>query len=184
MNDHKSNLRRDLGVVAISIIIAVILAKTGVLKDLLITTQELRFIGSFLAGLFFVSVFTAAPAMVVLAGIAQTTSIWEVALFGGIGALMGDFLIFRFIENHLSEDIQWLVGKTKREKLSSILHLRFFRWLAPFVGAFMISSPLPDEIGLAIMGLARMKMRIFVPLSFALHFSGILIIGLIAKGFL
>ena len=184
MNNRKNNLKRDLGIIAISIIIAVILAKTGVLKDLLTSIQELRFIGSFLAGLFFVSVFTAAPAMVVLAGIAQTNSIWEVALLGGIGAFAGDLLIFRFIEDDLSEDIQRLIGKTKREKLLSILHLKFFRWLTPLLGALIIVSPLPDEIGLAMMGFSKMRMRIFIPLSFALHFSGILIIGLIAKGLL
>ncbi|MFA5084397.1 MAG: hypothetical protein WC475_03420 [Candidatus Paceibacterota bacterium] len=181
MDNHKNNLTRDLGVIALSIIIAIILIKTGALKNLLTTTQELKFIGSFIAGIFFVSVFTAAPATVVLAEIVKTNSIFWVAFFGGIGALAGDLIIFRFVKDNLSADFLYLVKKSKSERFMSIFRLKLFRWLVPFVGALIVASPLPDEIGLAMMGLAKMKTALFVPLSFLLNFLGILVIGLIAK---
>jgi hypothetical protein len=173
---------RDLGVVALSIVIAIILAKTGALAGILTSTQEWTVLGSLIAGIFFVSIFTAAPAGVVLFEMAATNSIWEVALFGGIGALIGDLLIFRFIKDSLSEDIHWLIRKTKLERLTSIFRLRLFRWLIPFIGALIVASPFPDEIGLAMMGLSKMKTSVFIPISFALNFLGILTIGLIAKG--
>ena len=179
--NSKNNVVRDLGIMVFSIIIALILAKTGALASILTSTQEWRLLGSLVAGIFFVSIFTAAPAGVVLFEIAAVNSIWEVALFGGIGALIGDLIIFRFIKDGLSEDIHWLIRKTKQERLTSIFRLKLFRWLIPFIGALIVASPLPDEIGLAMMGLSKMKMSVFIPISFALNFFGILIIGLFAN---
>lgn len=172
---------RDLGIIILSIVIAVILVKTGALKSLLTSTQELKFIGSFVAGIFFVSVFTAAPATVVLAEIAQSNSIFWVAFFGGIGALVGDLVIFRFIKDRLSADFLYLIKKSKSERLISIFRLKLFRWLIPFAGALVVASPLPDELGLTMMGLAKMKTSLFIPLSFLLNFLGILAIGFITK---
>lgn len=180
--NEKINIMRDLGVIILSIVVAVILAKTGVLAGLLTSAQKWEILGSLIAGMFFVSIFTAAPAGVVLFEIAAANSIWEVALFGGIGALIGDLLIFRFIKDNLSEDIRWLIRKTKQERLVSIFRFKLFRWLIPFIGALVVASPLPDEVGLAMMGLSKMKTAIFIPISFALNFLGILAIGLFAKG--
>lgn len=181
MNSPKNNLGRDLGIIFLSVIIAVVLAKTGALKEILAGLQGWRFLGSLLAGVFFVSIFTVTPAAVVLVEIALSNSAWEVALFGGIGALIGDLLIFRFIKDSLSEDIKWLIKKTRQEKLMSIFKLKLFRWLVLLIGALIIASPLPDEIGLTMMGLSKMKTVVFIPISFLLNFLGILIIGLIAK---
>lgn len=180
--NEKINIMRDLGIIILSIVVAIILAKTGSLTGLLTSTQEWGLFGSLIAGMFFVSIFTAAPASVVLFEIAVANSIWEVALFGGIGALIGDLLIFRFIKDSLSEDIHWLIRKTKQERLVSIFRFKLFRWLIPFIGALIVASPLPDEVGLAMMGLSKMKTAIFIPISFALNFLGILAIGLFAKG--
>lgn len=180
-NQRKTAIYKDVGIICLSILIAVILAKTGAIKELLTATKEAEIIGSLLAGMFFTSIFTTAPATVALAEIAQSSSIFLVAVFGGLGALIGDLIIFRFIKNHISEDIAYFVGKSKSERIRSIFHFRIFRWLIPFLGALVVASPLPDEIGLAMMGLSKMKTRIFIPLSFFLNSAGILIIGLIAK---
>jgi len=180
--NEKNNIMRDFGVVALSIIVAIILAKTGVLTGILTSTQEWGFLGSMFAGMFFVSIFTVAPAGVVLFEIATVNPIWQVALFGGIGALIGDFIIFRFIKDSISEDIHWLMQKTEQERLGSILQLQLFKWLIPFIGALIIASPLPDEIGLVMMGLSKMKTSVFILISFTLNFLGIMLIGLFAKG--
>ena len=181
MNNHGNNLFRDLALVVLSVFIAIILAKTGALKDLIASTQEMRFIGSFMAGILFVSVFTVAPATVTLGEIAQSNSVIVVAIFGGLGALVGDFLIFRFARDRISQDFTYLVKISKSERLVSIFKLKLFRLLIPFIGALIVASPLPDEVGLAMLGLSRIKTSVFIPLSFLLNSAGILIIGLIAK---
>lgn len=181
MEKQNNNLMRELAIIVFSIIIAVIMVKTGVLKSLFVSTQEIKFIGSFIAGIFFTSIFSAAPATVVLAEIAQSNSIFWVAFFGGIGALVGDLVIFRFIKDTLAEDFNRLIKKIKSERLATIFRLKLFKWLIPFLGALVVASPLPDELGLMMMGLSKMKTSLFVPLSFLLNFLGILAIGFIAK---
>lgn len=178
--NEKNSIMRDLGVVTLSIVIAIILAKTGALAGILTGTQEWTILGSLVAGIFFVSIFTAAPAGVVLFEMAASNPIWEVALFGGIGALIGDLIIFKFIKDSVSEDIHWLMRKTKQDRLLSIFKPKLFKWLIPFIGALITASPLPDEAGLAMMGLSKMKTSVFIPISFALNFLGILALGLFA----
>lgn len=181
LNNHENNLIRDLAIVILSIFIAIILAKTGALENIITSTQEMRFIGSFIAGILFVSVFTAAPATVALGEIAQSNSVIVVAIIGGLGALLGDLIIFRFVKDKLSEDLLYLLRTPGSERLTSIFKMRIFQWLVPFMGALIIASPLPDEIGVAMLSLSKMKNSLFIPLSFVLNSVGILIIGLIAK---
>ena len=171
----------DVAIIALSVLIAIILVKTEVLVSILASSKELELFGSFIAGMFFTSIFTVAPATVVLAEIAQVNSIFWVALFGGVGAMIGDLIIFRFVKNRLSDDILYLLKKSKSERLVSIFRLRIFRWLIAFLGALIIVSPLPDELGLAMIGFSKIKTSLFIPISFLLNSLGILIIGLIAK---
>ena len=181
MDNHGNNLVRDLGVIVLSILIAVILGKTGILESILVSTQGARFIGSFIAGIFFVSVFTAAPATVALGEIAQSNSVITVAILGGLGALIGDLIIFLFVKDRVYEQFYYLIKISKSERPFSIFRLKLFRWVIPFVGALIIASPLPDEIGVTMLGLSKMKNSYFVLLSFILNSAGIFIIGLIAK---
>ena len=181
MSNRKNNLIKDVAIIALSVLIAVILVKTGVFINILASSKKLELFGSFIAGMFFTSVFTAAPATVVLAQIAQVNSVFLVAFFGGIGAMVGDLVIFRFIKNRLSEDILYLLKKSKSERMLSIFRLRIFRWSIAFLGALVIASPLPDELGLMMLGFSKIKTSLFIPISFLLNSLGILVIGLIAK---
>ena len=176
-----NGLIRDLAIVVLSVFIAIIFAKTGVLEGLITSTQEMRFVGSFIAGILFTSVFTAAPATVALGEIAQSNSIVTVAIIGGLGALIGDLAIFRFVKDKLSENLFNFIKKSKSERITSLSKSRGLRWLVPLIGALIIASPFPDEIGVAMLGLSKMKNSLFIPLSFILNSAGILLIGFISK---
>lgn len=177
-----SNLLKNLFILAGSIIVAVIFAKSGIVGLLLTETRETEIIASFLAGMFFTSLFTTAPAMVVLAEIAKSNSVFLVAFFGGLGAILGDLLLYKFLKAHLSGEIIALFSHPKAERFLKFFHLNIFHWLMVFVGAIIVASPLPDELGLVLMGISEIKLKYLIPLSFALNFIGIFIIGLIAKG--
>lgn len=181
--NNKKKLIKNLSIVFLSVLIAIILAKTDAFRDLLISIQGLKFIGSFIAGIFFISVFTVAPASVMLFNIAQITPIWEVAILGGLGAVVGDFIIFRFIKNNFADEVINLLKKTKIQKIAGIIHLSAFRWLVPFIGALIIASPLPDELGLTMMGLSKVKTSTFVLISFILNSLGILALVFIIRGY-
>lgn len=172
---------RDLAIIAISIVIAIIFVRNGVLEDLLAYGQSSKILGSFLGGMFLVSIFTAAPATVALVEIAQNFSVFWMAFFGMFGALIGDYLIFRFIKDSVSEDILYLIEKSGRKRWLHIFHLRIFGWLIPLLGAFIVASPLPDEVGIAMMGISKLKTSLFIPLILTIDFLGILALGLIAR---
>lgn len=183
INDYKNNsLLQDVGIVILSIFVAVILIRTNALMGILVFTQELKSLGSFVAGIFLVSIFTAAPAIATLSKIVQINSIVLTAIFGAMGAVVGDLIIFRFVRDSLSERLMELIkhqGAGKRIK--ALFRLKFFRWLIFLAGCLIIISPLPDEVGVGLLGFSKMKTWRFVPLSFIFNFIGILLIGLVAK---
>ena len=180
MRHSPSKLVRDIGAVITSIVVAILLVQTGAIQTFLNLSESMNILGSFVAGLFFTSVFTTALATVTLGSIAVANNVWLVAIIGALGAAIGDFLIFKFIKEGVAEDTNALIAHSRRWR--AILHLRFFRFLLPFLGALIIASPLPDEAGLAMMGIVRFKARFLIPISFISNAVGILIIGLVARG--
>ncbi|MBI2048173.1 MAG: hypothetical protein HYT27_03460 [Parcubacteria group bacterium] len=185
MESQKNNLTKDIGIIVLSVIVAIILIKTGAIEEILKQTRDLWFLDSFIAGMFFTSVFTTVPAIVALGEIAQSSqSVLLVAIFGGLGALCGDLIIFRFMRDRFGEDILCLIRNSGNGRLRSIFRLKSFRWLTFFFGALVIASPLPDELGLTMMGFSKTKTSLFIPVSFIFNFLGILAIGLVAKNLL
>ncbi len=175
------NLILDLSIIFLSIIVAIILVRTHALEGILATTKNFAFLSSFIAGIFFTNVFTTAPAMVALGEISASSSAASVALFGALGAVCGDFLIFRFIKNTFADDVLYVVQHAGHGRLFSLFRTRIFRSLIPFIGGLIIASPLPDELGLALFSVADIKPSTFLPISFSFNFIGILVIGLIAQ---
>jgi len=179
---EKHLLLQDAAIIFISVLVAVILAKTGILKNLLTSTKEWELFGSFIAGMFFTSVFTTPPAIVALGEIARIDGILVTAFAGAAGSVVGDLIIFRFIRDRFAEHLLELVGhRTFGKKFKALLKLRYFRWFTFFLGSLIIASPLPDELGISLLGFSRMKVRWFMPVSFVLNFIGIVFIGLVAR---
>jgi hypothetical protein len=178
----RNGLVEDIAIIALSILIAVVLVRTDVLVSLLTNTQELEFIGSFLAGIFFTSIFTTAPAIVTLGEIAQESSLFLTAVAGGAGAVLGDLLIFYFVKDRFSDHVMDLLktqGGTKR--LKALFKRGSFRWLTFLLGGLIIASPLPDELGVTLLGFSKMKVSGFIFLSFIFNSLGVALIGLAAR---
>lgn len=138
-------------------------------------------LASFIAGIFFTSVTTTAPAIAVLSELGQEGSLFTVALLGGAGAVVGDYLIFAFVRDRISDDIAYLLKRTGTPRFFKIFRRKNFRRLLPFIGGLIIASPFPDEIGLTLLGLSRMSTARFALLSFAFNATGIFLIGLAAR---
>lgn len=171
----------DLAVVLLSILVAVLLVQAHVIDTFLASNQEIGRLGAFIAGIFFTSIFTTAPAIVTLGEIAVRQGVVETALWAALGSVVGDMLIFRFVRYRLQDHLgQILAHGRSSKRFTKLLKLRFFRYLTFFAGALIIASPLPDELGVSMLGLSNMREIYFVPLSFTLNFLGIFAIGLIA----
>lgn len=186
MEKTKNNfLLQDFVIIVLSILFATVLVQTNILWKLLTSTKELEMIGSFIAGMFFTSIFTTAPAIVALGEIARANSILTTALFGAMGAVVGDLIIFRFIRDRLAEHLMELMKHQKGwKRFKALLRLKYFRWSTFLIGGAIIASPLPDELGISILGFSKFKMSWFIPISLVFNFIGILLIGLIARSLL
>lgn len=179
---RKAKFQRDMALLAVSILVAVLLVVSGVADIIANQTSLCCYLGSFFAGIGFSSAFFAAPATVLIYEFAQLSPFWIVAILASLGAMIGDLIIFRFLRNGIADDFRYLVSHaTRSERLRTALRSRLFYWFASFAGALIIASPLPDEIGLTIFGMLRYNTKRFLPISFAFNFLGIFIVTLIAQ---
>ena len=165
-----------------SIAFAVILFRYEPFHELLLGLGNAGYVGAFLAGMLFVLSFTVASAMVILLVLAEKLSPIEIGLLAGLGAVVGDYIIFRFIKDDFSEEVTPLYNKLGGKRLTSLLKTKYFSWTLPIIGAIIIASPFPDEIGVTLMGVSQMKKYQFIVLSFLLNSVGIYIFITAASG--
>ncbi|OHA42662.1 MAG: hypothetical protein A3G59_00530 [Candidatus Taylorbacteria bacterium RIFCSPLOWO2_12_FULL_47_20] len=181
MDQRRQQLVQDLMLVIVSVCIAVLLTITGVAEKFVLSLNNFSWSGMILAGIFFTSIFTVAPSIVLIGGFAQASYLPVLAILGGVGAVVGDYIIFRFVKDRVSEDFKYLFSISRRQRIRAILNTRVFRFLVPFLGAIIIASPLPDEIGVTLLGMSKVKYGLFFPLTFVLNGAGILFIGWLAR---
>ncbi|OGH21373.1 MAG: hypothetical protein A2958_01050 [Candidatus Levybacteria bacterium RIFCSPLOWO2_01_FULL_38_13] len=168
---------KNLSLLGVSLIIAVILFRLESFHQFLLGLGDLGYIGAFIAGILFVSTFTVATGGVILLVLSEKLSPVEIGIFAGLGAVLGDFTIFRFVRDNLAGELKAIYNHIDHNNhLVRILHTKYFSWTFPVFGAIIIASPLPDEIGVSLMGISRMKTYKFLILSFILNASGIFLV--------
>ena len=181
-NGGENHILADVAIIVLSVLVAVLLVRTEVLSSLLAAAGDMEIFGAFVAGMFFTSIFTTAPAIAALGEISLIHGIFYTALFGAVGSVLGDLIIFRFVRDRFSENVSEIVAHQSIWRRFHLLFKRcFFRWFTFFVGGFILASPLPDELGIAVLGFSKMRVKYFALLSFAFNFFGILAIGLVAS---
>ena len=164
-----------------SVFVAVWLIRTDAISWLIVHTTDFSIIGSFVEGLFFTSLLTTAPAIVAIYKSASYIPAWKLALIGGAGAVCGDLLIFRFLKSRLVEHILKVALHPKIVGIARAISHGPFSWLGYISGAIIIASPLPDELGLFMMGLSSIRLIQFIPLAFAANAVGIYLMALAAQ---
>lgn len=174
-------LIRDAGIMLLSIFATILLVTSGTIGVLLNHSLSFEALGAFIAGIFFTSVFTTAPATAVFVYLGVEQAPLSLAFLGALGALLGDLIIFSFIRDSVAEDIAYILERRPRFRLFHIGETRLSRWLTPLLGALIIASPLPDELGIALMGFSKMGKRRFMLISFTMNFLGILAIMAVAR---
>lgn len=159
---------------ATSLLLLFLFADSAIVETVLQRFGGHGYLGAFVAGVFFVSTFTVAPATVLLFHIAQEGfGLLGIALAAGAGSVLGDLLIFRFFKRHLFSEAAPLLAQAKRTPLHALFHSPHFGWLTPLLGALIIASPLPDEIGIGFMGVTKITQWQFILLTYVLNASGI-----------
>lgn len=167
--------------VVVGIIVAIFLIQSDFINNFITSLDGLRWLGMILAGIFFTSLFTTAPAIAVLGVFALNSPIWEVVLFGGIGAVIGDFIIFSFVRGRVYKELEFLLSEPSKNRIPLIFKKELFKFLLPFIGALFIASPLPDEMGVAMLGISNISKKNFFILVFLLHSFGIFVVVSLAR---
>jgi len=176
---------KNLTYFGISILIGIIFLKTPLFRELVFRIGNLGYVGAFFGGVLFVSTFTVSIGTALLLLLAETLHPVEIGIIAGIGAVIGDLTIYHYIRNKsLDGEIKHIIRVLGGDKIIHLVHTKYFSWTLPVIGALIIASPLPDEMGVSLMGISKMKTNQFILISFILNTLGILLIvyaGLIIK---
>ncbi len=165
---------KNLTFLGISIFTAFLLFQMRIFQDFLIHLGNLGYFGAFIGGALFVSTFTVSIGAVILLFLAKTLNPIEIGFIAGAGAVLCDLTIFHFIRNKgLVSEIKHFFHYFGGDKISHLIHTKYFSWTLPVIGALIIASPLPDELGVSLMGISKMKTKNFIMLSFILNSIGI-----------
>ncbi len=141
------------------------------------------YFGAFLVGMMFVSTFTVAPSLIILYRLAETLDPFSVAILAGSGAVIGDYIIFRFYKDRVFSELRVIFRKLKGPYIFKIFTTPYFAWFTPLLGATIIASPFPDEVGVGILGISKIQTWKFILVSFLLNATGIFIVVTIARSY-
>ena len=166
---------KHLTLIAVGGIIAVFLSRWQSFHDVLVALGSLGYLGAFLGGALFVSTFTVATGLLILLILVEQHSLIGMSIVAGFGAVAGDYMIFRFVKDGIMEEVAPLYNKLGGRHLTLLFHTKYLHWTLPVIGALIIASPLPDEIGVSLMGIAKMPTRTFLVVSYIFNTIGIFV---------
>ncbi|MEM3370237.1 MAG: hypothetical protein QXW00_02055 [Candidatus Woesearchaeota archaeon] len=166
-----------LTLLLLTFVLAYVIFKGGMNPQVHNLIVSVGYLGTFIAGMGFTYGFTAAPATAILLLLSKSQNIIIAGLIAGAGSLIGDLLIFYLVRDTLDDEIK----KFKDEAIIKYIISRVPTWarkfLVPILAGIIIASPLPDEIGVALLASAsEVSGRTFSAISYVLNTSGIFVI--------
>ena len=168
---------KNLTLVFFSLIFAIFLSRLEIFHMFLLNLQSYGYIGAFIAGGLFVSTLTVATGAVILLVLAEKLSPMELGIIAGAGAVVGDLITFNLVKSRLNEEMELIYDKVdSKHHIIKLLHTRYFRWTLPVIGALIIASPFPDEIGVTLLGISKLKTYQFILISYILNSIGIFLV--------
>jgi len=146
------------------------------LHDIIVS---LGYLGAFFAGILFVFGYTSPIATAILLVLGSTLNIFAAGFIAGLGALLGDFMIFKFIRVEFRDEIELLRQEKIYVKFKELIpeqvrKHRLVRYLIIGFAGLIIASPLPDELGITILAISKdVSEGSFVIISYLLNTLGI-----------
>ena len=167
---------KGLTLILISIILTIFLSENNSLNKAIFSIAQIPILGAFIAGILYVSASTAAFGVFILLGLSKTLSPIEIAIVAGLGGAVADFILFRFFRDDIIGEITPIYNRLGGKHLAKIMHHKYLSWSLPIIGAIIIASPFPDEIGISLMGISKIKSYQFAILSLILDIAGVFIL--------
>jgi hypothetical protein len=142
---------------ACSFAAAYVLARMGLLHSVAEWFNGDGYVSVFIGGMLYTFGFTAGFGFALLAEVSQHVHPIPAALLGGAGATIADMTLFRFVRISLKDEWTLLLQSATALRIRTLLHrhvrFEYLRragiWL---LACTIIASPLPDEIGITVLG--------------------------------
>ena len=141
------------------------------------------YFGAFIAGTLYTYGFTAAPATAIFLILDGHQNIFLASLIGGVGALLSDILIFRFITHSFKDEIEKLSQEKPVMFIVNLIPKRMMKYIVPLFAGLIIASPIPDEIGVTLLATTKLSNKMFILIDFCCNVIGIFAILSIARAF-
>jgi len=166
----------------LTFIVAYFLFKFWNMDGLKASLESLGYLGTFICGMFFSYGFTAGPAVALFLILGDHQNILTAALVGGLGAVIGDYLIFIFLRTSFKDEINRFENEKIVKKVDGKIPLKLRHYLLMIFAELIITIPLPNEIGISLLAMDHhIHKKTFIAISFVLSVIGIGIILLIGK---
>lgn len=159
----------------ISLAVGIFILGSPQLHSAITHLGNFELIGAFVTGFFVIMTFTVIPSLAVLLTLSETMNPFLLSILAGAGGMCGDYLLMQYFR---SETDELLSDKTLRNHLflKRVLNSRIFHWLGPLIGAIIVASPFPDELGITLLGISKLETKKFLLLTFVLDTIGIFLI--------
>lgn len=166
---------------AISVLLAYALFRTDSVQSFFHGLEGFGYVSSFFGGMLFAFGFGAPFGVAILATIADEVNILIGGILGGLGALLSDYLLFKFIRVTFADEIERLKNSRSFELFRGLLVRRapskMGFYISLGIAGLVIASPLPDEFGVALLaGITTVKETTFAVVAFSLNTLGILVV--------
>lgn len=139
--------------------------------------NQLGVVGAIIAGLLFTSTFTVGIAGLLLISLTSSLNPFLIVPFAALGAVTADALVFKFIRKTVSSQANLIFSKIDHHShLYKLLHTPYFSWTLSLIGFIVMALPLPDEIGISLLGLSSTSIKKFLTFSYFSHIIGISIL--------
>src|SRR3989338_8899831 len=165
-------------VLVVGIVAAVYFLASPGFHEIIVGLKGLGYLGVFITGIFFSSMLTTVPATITLFLFGSTMNPLIIAPIAAAGALISDYFIFSFVKYKISHHygvfdkiILWF---RERKFVKYIKRHKVLKFSIPLVGALIIASPLPDELGVAILGASKYNTKHFFIVAFIMNMVGVL----------
>lgn len=158
---------------------------TALVTAILVWFSKAGYLGAFLGGLMLVWSITAAPGAVLLLSIANNVHLPLAILIAAIGSVLGDWVILRFINDQIGQELKPALTKYKILPIIQQMRQSRMKWVVMLIGVIITMLPMPDEFGVALMGISSLKRRYILLICFILNLIGLtmlLVIGQAVTG--
>lgn len=163
--------KKELIGFGIGIVLAVLFLSVPALHRNLDWIDGLGYPGMFIAGIMYGSGLTASLATVIFIDSPRELNLIIVGLLAGLGSALYDLTVY-FITRRGAEH-GWIAAAFAR--LRERRHIP--NWPIALLGAFILMSPLPDELAAGLFGVNRSRALPFFLLSFASNTLGVLLLS-------